>query len=378
MASELPAGWVRRMDAKYNREYFYNKLTKESRWKPPATVVAPAAVVPPSNEDGEDNVWIKIYSKSRPSQFYFHNRLTGQNTWKNPAKLSEPSSSRRSSIDSSISSVLGEQEVTLKSSSSLTAEQDSVEDLRRQLYKERAELAALRSALDRERKEFEQEKRRFFEANREKVQPPAVAAVAATATTTKTTTDDYYTILGVSPDCSSSRELKLAYRKRLVEVHPDKTGGNQDKMIALQTAYGVLSSQWERGIYDWFGLENYQRHVSVLNNFKQLLVSGNLQLGMGGRTVRVWMTSPDFATLVWGTDRDHVLLQLPVSQVCEVHLEPGTKRFGIQSSVNGAREEVQVECESIEACESIATRFKLLLIDLKQDQDWLYRHYDSY
>ncbi|KAH9246603.1 hypothetical protein BASA81_015870 [Batrachochytrium salamandrivorans] len=334
MASDLPAGWVRRMDSKYNREYFYNKLTKESCWKLP--LLTAAATVPNSNEDG--NVWIKIYSKSRPSQFYFHNRVTGQNTWKNPTKLSEPSSSRRSSIESSISSVLGEQEVTLKSSpsSSLLADHNSLEDLhalQRQLYKERAELTALRLALERERKELEQEKRRFFETNpqyREKVQP------LTTTTTTTTTMDDYYTILGVSPDCSSSRELKLAYRKRLVEVHPDKTGGNQDKMIALQTAYGVLSSQWERGIYDWFGLENYQRHVSVLNNFKQLLVSGNLQLGLNGQLVKVWMTPPDFSTLIWGMDRDRVVLELIVNNICEVYVQHGTKYFGIQTN-NGSR-----------------------------------------
>jgi hypothetical protein len=35
------------------------------------------------------------------------------------------------------------------------------------------------------------------------------------------------------------------------------------------------------------------------------------------------------------------------------------------------------ECPSEESCTFIATRMKLLIIDLKRDREWMHRHYDA-
>ncbi|MCG3769877.1 MAG: Chaperone protein DnaJ 2 [Nitrosomonadaceae bacterium] len=61
----------------------------------------------------------------------------------------------------------------------------------------------------------------------------------------------YYTLLGVSPDAPSST-IKSAYRKRALELHPDKNPGKNTTapFQALQQAYDVLSDQKQREQYD--------------------------------------------------------------------------------------------------------------------------------
>ena len=67
--------------------------------------------------------------------------------------------------------------------------------------------------------------------------------------------EDYYDILGVSKNASSS-EIKKAYRKKAIEFHPDK---NPDDKIAeanfkkAAEAYEVLGNQEKRSKYDQFG-----------------------------------------------------------------------------------------------------------------------------
>lgn len=49
---------------------------------------------------------------------------------------------------------------------------------------------------------------------------------------------------------ASPAELRRAYRRRLVAVHPDKPGGAPEAFAALQAAYAVLADPEERLIYD--------------------------------------------------------------------------------------------------------------------------------
>lgn len=60
--------------------------------------------------------------------------------------------------------------------------------------------------------------------------------------------DDHYKLLGV-PQNATPKELRQAYLQLLVTAHPDK-GGDPEQFAAIQRAYGVLSNQDERLIYD--------------------------------------------------------------------------------------------------------------------------------
>lgn len=66
---------------------------------------------------------------------------------------------------------------------------------------------------------------------------------------------DYYEILGVDQDASSS-DIKRAYRKLAMKYHPDRNPGNKDseqKFKEAAEAYSVLSDDQKRSRYNQFG-----------------------------------------------------------------------------------------------------------------------------
>ena len=70
---------------------------------------------------------------------------------------------------------------------------------------------------------------------------------------------DYYSLLGVSRDCSDA-DLKKAYRRLAKKYHPDvnKDAGAEDKFKEIQTAYDVLGDKEKRPLYDNYG-ENWDK-----------------------------------------------------------------------------------------------------------------------
>ncbi|KAG2001505.1 hypothetical protein GB937_010110 [Aspergillus fischeri] len=65
--------------------------------------------------------------------------------------------------------------------------------------------------------------------------------------------EDYYELLGIQHDASTD-EIRKAYKRKALELHPDKNYGNVEaatKLFAeIQTAYQVLSDPQERAWYD--------------------------------------------------------------------------------------------------------------------------------
>lgn len=68
---------------------------------------------------------------------------------------------------------------------------------------------------------------------------------------------DYYTILGVTKAATES-ELKKAYRKLALALHPDKNcaPGANEAFKAVGNAYAVLSNSDKRSHYDKYGLDD--------------------------------------------------------------------------------------------------------------------------
>jgi DnaJ family protein A protein 2 len=69
---------------------------------------------------------------------------------------------------------------------------------------------------------------------------------------------DYYAVLGVSKD-SSQEEIKKAYKKLALKLHPDKHPTEREKYESrfreVSEAYNVLSDEEKRTMYDRYGKE---------------------------------------------------------------------------------------------------------------------------
>jgi curved DNA-binding protein CbpA len=64
----------------------------------------------------------------------------------------------------------------------------------------------------------------------------------------------YYDLLGVAPD-ATPEQLKKAYRKKALQLHPDKRGNTpeaQDEFTRMKQAYDVLNDPQKREIYDQY------------------------------------------------------------------------------------------------------------------------------
>jgi curved DNA-binding protein CbpA len=60
---------------------------------------------------------------------------------------------------------------------------------------------------------------------------------------------NYYLILGITSD-ASSEDIKTAFRRRAMELHPDTSGLESGPFLELREAYGVLGNPESRRRYD--------------------------------------------------------------------------------------------------------------------------------
>src|SRR5688572_25193518 len=63
---------------------------------------------------------------------------------------------------------------------------------------------------------------------------------------------DYYEVLGVNKSASAD-EIKKAFRKKAVKLHPDRPEGDEEKFKEVNAAYEVLKDENKRKRYDQFG-----------------------------------------------------------------------------------------------------------------------------
>lgn len=77
---------------------------------------------------------------------------------------------------------------------------------------------------------------------------PCAALLAGTPTVTRPAYCSHYMLLGVQRSASPA-EIRRAYLRRLVTVHPDK-GGDPAAFQALQAAFSVLSDREQRLVYN--------------------------------------------------------------------------------------------------------------------------------
>ena len=69
----------------------------------------------------------------------------------------------------------------------------------------------------------------------------------------KINNEEYYELLGVNKN-SENKDIKKAYRKLAIKLHPDK-GGNPEKFKEITEAYNVLMDPIKKEIYDTQGKE---------------------------------------------------------------------------------------------------------------------------
>jgi len=60
---------------------------------------------------------------------------------------------------------------------------------------------------------------------------------------------NYYLILGIAED-ASREDIRAAFRRRALELHPDRSGMERGPFQEVQEAYNVLSDPERRGRYD--------------------------------------------------------------------------------------------------------------------------------
>ena len=83
---------------------------------------------------------------------------------------------------------------------------------------------------------------------------------------------DYYEILGIEKN-STLQQIKKAYRSLALQYHPDrvsedKKAASEEKFKEISEAYGVLSDQKKRAMYDQYGHAGIDQKYAYEDIFK--------------------------------------------------------------------------------------------------------------
>jgi molecular chaperone DnaJ len=155
---------------------------------------------------------------------------------------------------------------------------------------------------------------------------------------------DYYEILGVS-NRASDRDIKQAYRRLAMELHPDRNPENpeaEEKFKQAAEAYAVLSNPEKREIYDRYGHAGLQGQTGfsgvedIFSSFGDIFsefFGGDIFGGRRSRPPRPargadlrYDLTLTFAESMKGTKKELKLKQLRRCQTCDgIGAAPGTQ-----------------------------------------------------
>lgn len=222
---------------------------------------------------------------------------------------------------------------------------------------------------------------------------------------------DYYRVLGLKKTAKPG-DLKRAYHKLMIKWHPDKNPDNIKEATQnsnlVTDAYTVLSDPWERQIYDHLGLEHYLIHAKTLQAFKNYMWSG-IRIKKHGRNGKrygirgmisfypakrryLWLdfhcksinTGPA-RILEAQTDKEKdsiksvsmsSITEVKKGMKTEVFLRTGTlSRQQHYLSIISPERTLDIETETIEQRNFLATRISLLVFDLQRNKEKLFNHY---
>lgn len=102
---------------------------------------------------------------------------------------------------------------------------------------------------------------------------------------------DYYSLLGLARDASGD-DVRRAYRKAALRLHPDRAGAaSSAEFAAVSEAHEVLADPWQREVYDAFGHEGLALYAGAYklaraggargNVLPPLMLAGTAVLGSG-------------------------------------------------------------------------------------------------
>lgn len=101
----------------------------------------------------------------------------------------------------------------------------------------------------------------------------------------------YYTLMGIESN-ATPEEIKKAYRRKALQLHPDKCGQDpsaQEKFTIMKHAYDTLSDPQKREVYDTMGEDGVKlmEDFSSLNpeEFSNLFLKSLLMSGSKGKLV---------------------------------------------------------------------------------------------
>ena len=86
---------------------------------------------------------------------------------------------------------------------------------------------------------------------------------------------EYYEILGLNKN-ATQEEIKKAYRKLAIKYHPDKNKDDpnaEQKFKEIAEAYGVLSDEEKRKIYDKYGKKGLENNGGMHFNADDIFSS---------------------------------------------------------------------------------------------------------